>query len=120
MTFNRNSQYQKAIGWLEKSLDLAKEISDYEGQAVSLSHLGFSYLGLNDYAKAEELCSEGLKLALSVNRKSTIGRCYQVLAESEAMRKHKRKASKHAQSALEMFERLGMTHESDEVKRHLK
>lgn len=120
ITFNRNSQYQKAIGWLEKSLDLAKEISDYEGQAVSLSHLGFSYLGLNDYAKAEELCREGLKLALSVNRKSTIGRCYQVLAESEAMRKHKRKASKYAQSALEMFERLGMTHESDEVKRHLK
>lgn len=119
ITFNRNSQYQKAIEWLEKSLDLAKEISDYEGQAVSLSHLGFSYLGLNDYTKAEELCSEGLKLALSVNRKSTIGRCYQVLAESEAMHKHKRKAIKYAKSALEMFERLGMTHESDEVKRHL-
>lgn len=120
ITFNRNSQYQKAIIWLNKSLDLAKEISDHEGQAVSLSHLGFSYLGLNNYTKAEELCSEGLKLALSVDRKSTIGRCYQVLAESEAMRKHRRKASKYAQAALEMFERLGMTHEAEEVRQHLK
>lgn len=120
ITFNRNKQYQKAITWLDKSLELAKKISDYEGQAVSLSHLGFSHLGLNDYAKAEKLCSEGLKLALSVNRKSTIGRCYQVLAESEAMRRHKRKAIKYAESAFEIFERLGMAHELDEVKRYLK
>lgn len=120
ITNNRNNNHLEAIKWLNKSLALAEEISDSEGQAVSLSHLGFSYIGLDDYATAKALCLQGLELALQVNRKSTIGRCYQVLAISETMFKRKRKARKYAKSALEMFERLGMEHESNEIKRYVK
>lgn len=120
ITYNRNNNHREAIKWLDKSLALAKEITDLEGQAVSLSHLGFSYIGLNDYKKARQLCKQGLDLARNVRRKSTIGRCYQVLAISETMFKHKQKANKYARSALEMFERLGMEHESNEIKQYIK
>ena len=120
ITLNRSKKYDEAIVWLGKSLDLAKSIFDKEGQAVSLSHLGFSYLGLGNFIEAKNKCCEGLKLAILVNRKSTIGRCYQVLAEVEYIKKRKTQSRQHAISALSMFEKLGMLSEQEQVKKFIK
>lgn len=119
ITYNRNKKYDEAIIWLNKSLTLAEAIGDIEGQSVSLSHLGFSYIGLSDYAKARSLCKKGLELALIVNRKSTIGRCYQALAISESARKRNHQASKYASKAGLMFNKLGMISEAADVRKYI-
>ena len=119
ITYNRNKKYNDAIMWLEQSLTLAIEIEDTEGQAISLSHLGFSYVGIGDLIKAESYCKKGLEYALLVNRKSTIGRCYQVLAEVKFLKKKYIKAKKYAESALVWFEKLGMNEEQEAIKKYL-
>ena len=99
---------------------IKKSIFDKEGQAVSLIHLGFSYLGLGNYIEAKNKCCEGLELAVLVNRKSTIGRCHQVLAEVEYIKKRKAQSRQHAINALSMFEKLGMLSEQEQVKKFIK
>lgn len=116
ITYNRHKEYEKAIEWLNKSLALAEKINDVEGQSVSLSHLGFSYMGQKKYIDAEKVCKKGLEYAISVQRKSTTARCYQVLAEVMHIRKRKGKEKEYAQEAIVLFDKLGMTSELDEIK----
>ncbi len=112
ITLNRHGEYERALVWLNQSLELAKSISDKEGQAVTYSHMGNAYLGLKDYKSCESVCSIGLEYAYSVKRKSTIARCHQYLCESEYQRIGRiRKTKKHAAQAILWFDKLGMSSE---------
>ena len=118
ITYNRHKRYDEALVWLEKSLQLAKEIGDVEGQSVSYSHMGASYIGLGRYKECESACTVGLELAVSVSRKSTIGRCHQRLCEAEYLQSGKIKKTKdHAEQAILWFDKLGMQAESSAVKK---
>lgn len=117
ITYNRHGKYESAVEWLKQSLELAEQINDVEGQSISLSHLGFSYIGQRRYLDAEKVCQKGLEYAISVQRKSTTARCYQVLAEVMHIRKRKNKAEEYAREAMILFDKLGMTAELQEVKK---
>lgn len=120
ITYNRHQCYKEALVWLEKSLQLANQIEDIEGQAVTYSHMGASYIGLGWHKECENACTVGLELASSVRRKSTMGRCHQRLCEAEYLQCGKiRKTKEHAEGAILWFDKLGMQEESKAVKRML-
>ena len=116
ITYNREKEFEKAYKWLNDSLRLAIEIGDIEGQAVSYSHIGHALFGLQQILKAKRAYRRGYSLAQRVQRKSTIARCSQGLANVYKRMWQNRKAMKYGADALDLFERLGMREEYDEVK----
>jgi tetratricopeptide (TPR) repeat protein len=109
----KNGAYSRALNWLDRSTALAKSIGDTEGLARSLSHRGHALLGLGRFRDAFESYTEGLSLATEVQRKSTMGRCNQGLADVAVHEGRILDALRHGRAALNLFERLGMRQERD-------
>lgn len=116
ISYNRKKDFEGALPWLEKSLELAREIGDVEGQSISYSHLGHALYGLGKIPKAKKCYAEGLELAQKVQRKSTMARCTQGMSYVLKKTHHSNKSQKYAAEAVDLFERLGMQAEASEVR----
>jgi tetratricopeptide (TPR) repeat protein len=104
-----------AVKWLDDSTKLAQDIGDIEGLARSLSHRGHALFGLGQIKDAQENYEQGLELATQVQRKSTMGRCNQGLADIAAIEGRVLDAIHYGRVALNLFERLGMRKEKEYV-----
>ncbi len=104
-----------AVKWLDNSTKLAHDIGDIEGLARSLSHRGHALFGLGRIKDAQENYEQGLELATQVQRKSTMGRCNQGLADIAAIEGRVLDAIHYGRVALNLFERLGMRKEKEYV-----
>ncbi|MFI6784952.1 tetratricopeptide repeat protein [Micromonospora sp. NPDC050276] len=107
----KNGEFVTAVSWLDKSTALAEGIADVEGLARSLSHRGHALFGLGRIDDARANYERGLELATQVQRKSTMGRCNQGLADVAAHEGRMSDAGRHGRAALDLFERLGMRQE---------
>ncbi|MGE3063434.1 MAG: tetratricopeptide repeat protein [bacterium] len=57
----------KAIGYMNRSLELSRHINEKRGERLALGNLGSCYAILGENKKAEELLLEGLKISRSLN-----------------------------------------------------
>jgi tetratricopeptide (TPR) repeat protein len=112
---NAKGDHFSALKWLDESKILAQKIGDSEGLSVSLSHLGHALLGLHMIKEAKKMYLDGLKMATQVQRKSTMGRCNQGLADVAFIEGRLEDASRYGQEAMNLFERLGMKREMESV-----
>ena len=107
--------YVTALKWLDNSIILAQDIGGTEGFARALSHRGHALLGLGKIKDAKESYERGLELATQVQRKSTMGRCNQGLADVAVIEGRVLDAIHYGRIALNLFERLGMRKEKEYV-----
>lgn len=112
---NRASDYLTAVRWLEDSKVLAQQINDVEGLSISFSHLGYAMFRLGRFEEAKAAYKQGLELAIRVQRKSTMGRCNQGLAYVAFAEAQVVAASQYGTEAINLFERLGMVKEKEDV-----
>ena len=121
--YNEQKYFNTAKSSLVSSKELAEEIEDNEGLAVSLSHLGHSHYHLGEYNEAEKCYLKGLELAEEVKRKSTKARCCEGLTKIYDKKKAffpirywwDRKIIHYGNIALEEFEKLDMHDEHSEI-----
>ncbi|NEP13107.1 MAG: tetratricopeptide repeat protein [Symploca sp. SIO2C1] len=64
-TYTALASYSQAIASYQKSLALAKTLSDREGEAEILTHLGYALLQAERYPEAIERLREGIALRKS-------------------------------------------------------
>jgi len=67
--FNCLSQYQKAIGALQKSLKIAQKIRDSEGEADALGNLGIAHHYLGKYQEAIAFHKQQLELSRKIGER---------------------------------------------------
>lgn len=113
--YYRQGKFVDAEVSLLESKKLATEINDEEGLAVSLSHLGHVYYGLEDYSSALDCYLKGLSFAEKVRRKSTIARCYEGLTKIYDKKNKSRLVEKYGVVAIDLFDKLNMTKEYDGI-----
>jgi len=109
--YNRQGKFTDAETSLLESKKLATDIGDDEGLSVSLSHLGHSYYGLGKFNEAKTCYLEGFKLAETVQRKSTMARCYEGLSKIYDKKNKKQPLIRYGRIALNLFDKLGMADE---------
>lgn len=112
---NRQGAYISARKWLQDSVALARQIDDKEGLSISFSHLGNALFGLGNLDEARSAYIMGLELATQVQRKSTIGRCNQGLANLSAAENNVPDMLTYGKEAMNFFERLGMQREKQQM-----
>lgn len=113
--YYRQLKFTEAAKSLVDSKNLALEINDEEGLAVSLSHLGHVYYGLEDYSSAKQHYTQGLSLAEKVRRKSTIARCCEGLTKIYDKKNKRKQVEKYGLTALDLFDKLNMAQEYDDI-----
>jgi len=121
--YNKLGDFHNAKISLIASKNMAEEIQDTEGLSISLSHLGHSHYHLEEYDEAKKCYLKGLDLAERVQRKSTMARCCEGLTKiydkkkTNFITKHlwKKQIIKYGYIALDLFEKLGMTVEYNEI-----
>ncbi|GEM_PF-3110709 len=113
--YYRQRKYPEATKSLVDSKNLAIEINDEEGLAVSLSHLGHVYYGLEDYSSAKQCYTQGLLLAEKVRRKSTIARCCEGLTKIYDKKNKWKQIERYGLTALDLFDKLNMTREYQDI-----
>ncbi len=113
ITLINASRHGEALDPLEQSRQLALAIGDDEGLAITLSHMGRALLGSGDLDASVECFRDGLEIARTVGRRSTIGRCLLGVAEICSIAGDPTQGAVHAAEAVEVFARLGMRNEQD-------
>ena len=59
-------EFQKALEFLLKGLDLKRQIGDKRGEAFSLGSIGYLYMRLGDYQRALQYHEQALTLSRGV------------------------------------------------------
>ena len=100
-------EYQKAIQYYEKGLELSTAIGDQSGIAIKNGNLGNAYLSLGDYQKAIQYYKKGLEISTNVGDQSGIasnngnlGNAYDSLGEYQ-------KAIQYYEKGLELSTAIG-------------
>ena len=65
-------EYQKAIQYYEKGLELSTAIGDQSGIASNNGNFGSAYLNLGEYQKAIQYYEKGLELSTAIGDQSGI------------------------------------------------
>lgn len=104
----QNKIYIKAREVLLQSKALAEEINDNEGLSVSLSHLGHTYFGLQQYSNARKCYQQAYTLSSAIQRKSTMARACEGLAKVGAIKRQNHTLIRYGKMAMDLFDRLGM------------
>jgi len=81
-------QFQKAIGWYNKALEIARESESQKGETAPLNNLGICYYNLGQIATAIEYLEQSLKIVREIGERSdapaklgNLGNCYSALGQ---------------------------------------
>ncbi|MEM3493683.1 MAG: tetratricopeptide repeat protein, partial [Thermoplasmata archaeon] len=92
--YNDKGDYEKALEFYTKSLELREKIGDVWGIAISYNNIGLLYQDKGDYEKALEFLTKSIELAKEIGDKSTLcwgllgmAVCYLELKDFERCRK---------------------------------
>jgi two-component system NarL family sensor kinase len=80
MTHFKLGQFSEALLNFQKSLDLRREIHDFNGVSWSLNDIGTVYTQQKKYAKAIDCYNEALKVAIELGSLERIRNCYESLS----------------------------------------
>ncbi len=72
ISYLSQGEYQKAIEYFEKGLEISTAIGDREGIATNTGNLGTAYLNLGEYQKAIEYFEKGLEISTAIGDRSGI------------------------------------------------
>ncbi|MGI2909842.1 tetratricopeptide repeat protein, partial [Tolypothrix sp. VBCCA 56010] len=64
--YNSLGQYQRAIEFLQQSLEISREIGDRNGEGASLGNLGNAYNSLGQYQRAIEFLQQSLEISREI------------------------------------------------------
>ena len=100
-------EYQKAIEYYEKGLEISTEIEDRSGIASDNGNLGIAYFSLGEYQKAIEYYEKSLEINIAIGDRSGIasnngnlGNAYRCLGEYQ-------KAIEYCEKGLEISTAIG-------------
>ncbi|MEM4161420.1 MAG: tetratricopeptide repeat protein, partial [Thermoplasmata archaeon] len=92
--YRENGEYEKALEFYTKSLELGEKIGDLWGIAISYNNIGLLYQDKGDYEKALEFLTKSIELAKKIGDKSRlcdglpeIAVCFLELKDFERCRK---------------------------------
>ena len=74
--------FNKAIEYDERHLEIAKEVGDKDGEGRAYGRLGFAYYNLGDFQKAIQYNERHLKIAKEVGNKAGEGGAYDNLCNA--------------------------------------
>ena len=100
-------KFQKAIDYHQKSLKIAQEIGDNNGEAQSLGNLGYVYYFLGEYQKAIVISQKSLKIAQEIgdhNREANSLRNLGIYYSSQG---EYQQAIDYFQKSLEITQKIG-------------
>jgi tetratricopeptide (TPR) repeat protein len=120
LMYVQSGNFKEAKDWCQKSFQLAESIGDIEGASIALGNYGRAFQLIGEHRNAIQVFEDGLERAKLAGRKSTEGRCNLGLAQSVSKNGRIRVASKHAEVAFEIFQKLGMDEEALESKTFIK
>ena len=109
-------EYEKAIQYYEKGLELSTAIGDQSGMASSNENMGNAYLILREYQKAIQYYEKGLELSTAIgdqpgiaNNNGNLGKAYLDLGEYKD-------AWSHLEDAIGHFDKIFLKFVPDEHK----
>ena len=100
-------QYDKAIHYHEKSLNIAKQIGDKAGEGKAYGNLGVSYDSLGQYDKAIEHHEKHLNITKQIRDKAGEGQAYRNLGLCYYSLRQCDKAIDHHEKSLNMAKQIG-------------
>ena len=66
LAYQSLGEYQRAIEFLQQTLDIAREIGDRKGEALSLDYLGLAYGSLGQYQRAINFYKQAIEVKESI------------------------------------------------------
>ncbi len=100
-------EYQKAIEYFEKDLEISTAIGDRSGIATTTRNLGNVYLNLGEYQKAIEYFEKGLEMSTAIGDRSGIARNTGNLGTAYRRLGEYQKAIEYLEKGLEICTAIG-------------
>ncbi|MDJ1168402.1 tetratricopeptide repeat protein [Roseofilum sp. BLCC_M154] len=104
--------YQQAIGYYQKCLEIQQQISDHSnpalsGIAKSYNNLGSAYAGQGDDQQAISYHQQALKIFQEIDNSPGIATCLMNLGSAYGSQEDYQQAISYYQQALEIFQEIG-------------
>jgi tetratricopeptide (TPR) repeat protein len=115
----KQGRLDTALEQLNRARELADEAGDMERKGITLYYLGLLYLDLMQLEEACIALNEALSTAKEINHEIMIADIYFVQAKVALANGGGAKAEQWAGESLAIYERLGLTRQSEKVRRWL-
>ncbi|MEI1376940.1 tetratricopeptide repeat protein, partial [Nostoc sp.] len=106
-TYNSLGQYQRAIEFLQQSLEIKREIGDRDGEGVSLGNLGNAYNLLGQYQRAIEFYQQSLEIKREIGDRNGEGKSLGSLGNAYNSLGQYQRAIEFLQQSLEISREIG-------------
>jgi CHAT domain-containing protein len=101
------SQYEKAIGYFEQALAIAREVGNRAAEGTALNNLGSSYWSLSQNEKAISYHEQALAIAREVGSRASEGMALNNLGEAYLRLSQYDKAVGYLEQALSILRQVG-------------
>jgi tetratricopeptide (TPR) repeat protein len=112
LIYKRKGDYQKAISYLKKAIEISERYGDYHELAIKLLNLGDTYTQTKDFKQAEQNLTEGLKRILKVVDKYWEAHAYKYLGWLYRDKDDIKKARDYLTKAYNLFNSIGAKNEA--------
>ncbi|MDZ8225908.1 tetratricopeptide repeat protein [Nostoc sp. ChiVER01] len=105
--YNSLGQYQRAIEFLQESLEIKREIGDRDGEGVSLGNLGNAYNFLGQYQRAIDFYQQSLEIKREIGDRNGEGTSLGSLGNAYNFLGQYQRAIEFLQESLEIKREIG-------------
>jgi tetratricopeptide (TPR) repeat protein len=113
--YREKDDYQKAVEYLQKAIEIAERHGDYHGASISKLNLGGAYMEMKDYERAEKYLLEGLEGVKKAGDKYWEATGYQYLGWLYINRGDKKTAKDYLTRAYNLFKSIGAEGKAKDV-----
>ncbi|MGF1936576.1 MAG: tetratricopeptide repeat protein [Nostoc sp. ChiQUE02] len=107
VAYNYQGQYERAIQFLEQSLEIAREIDDRNTEGLPLVNLGVAYNYQGQYERAIQFLQQSLKIAREIGDRNTEGLSLMNLGNAYDYQRQYERAIQFLQQSLEIAREIG-------------
>ncbi|MEH2297642.1 MAG: tetratricopeptide repeat protein, partial [Nostoc sp.] len=100
-------QYQRAIEFLQQSLEISREIGDRNGEGASLNNLSNAYDSLEQYQRAIEFLQQSLEISTEIGDRNSEGNSLGNLGNTYNSLGQYQRAIEFLQQSLEISTEIG-------------
>ncbi|MBU7027350.1 MAG: tetratricopeptide repeat protein, partial [Theionarchaea archaeon] len=104
--YQRRGEFEKALEYFDKSLEIKKKINDERGIAEVYHNIGMILRDRGEYEKALEYFDKNLKTFKEINDSRNIGRTYHQLGMIYQHKEEYKKAREYFDKSLEIFKEI--------------
>ena len=103
LIYKDRKEYEKALGYFYRDVELCKKINDPEDQVLALSYIGQVYLSKQKNDSAKKYFDKGFQLATTKKLKEWIAYSYDNYASIDKARRHTEQAIRNYENALKIY-----------------